>query len=124
MSHWTFYDFIEPGGRNPFYEWKAGLIPEAEAFVDARILQMAGLARWPEKWISKYKGTQSIFELRIPFMGVQYRPLGTYAKGYSFVLLGGGIEKGRIPKETIAVVVKREAILRENPHYVRPHRIY
>lgn len=124
MGAWTFYDFIEPGDRNPFYEWLKDQRDEAQAFIDARILQMSGLRRWPEKWVSKYRGTDSIFELRIPFMGVQYRPLGTYAKGHSFVLLGGGIEKGRIPKETIAVVVKRELILRENPHYVRPHRFY
>ena len=125
MGIWTFYDYIEPGGRNPFYEWKSSLIPNAEAMIDARILQMAGLKKWSEKWVSKYRGAEGLFELRISYMKVQYRPFGTYAPRYSFVLLGGGIEKDwKIPRDTIEAIQKRQKLLLDNPHYVRPHRIY
>jgi hypothetical protein len=125
MAKWTFYDYIEPSGRNPFGDWVSGLPPSAQAFIDARILQMAALDRWSEKWISKYKTTEKIYELRITFNKVQYRPLGIYAKNYSFILLGGDIEKdGALPRSTIEAVQRRQRFLNEEPQHVRGHQFY
>jgi len=125
MPWWIFYDFVEPSGRNPFYEWLIEVPPEAQAFVDARILQMAGLRRWSDKWISKYRGTDKIFELRITHMKVQYRPLGMYAPNRSFIFLAGAIEKDwKIPRETIDAAVRRQKLLELEPDHVRPHRFY
>ena len=84
-------DFIEPSGRNPFAIWQAELQPDAQAAIDTRLLAMEGMERWPEKWISDYKGYDGIIELRIPFNRVQYRPLGTYQPKRTLVLLGGAI---------------------------------
>ena len=123
MPRWTFYDYIEPSGRVPFRDWFSGIPDDAQAFIDARILTMAALPRWSEKWVSKYRGTDKILELRCTFMKVQYRPLGAYARNYSFVLLGGGIEKDdQIPRDTIEAVVRRQRTLEEHPTYVRVHR--
>jgi hypothetical protein len=123
MARWTFYDYVEPTGRVPFRDWLSGLSDGAQAFIDTRILAMAGLHRWSEKWVSKYRGTDKIFELRCPYMNVQYRPLGSYAPNWSFVLLGGGIEKDdQIPQGTIDSVVRRQRTLEEHPTYVRVHR--
>lgn len=125
MDRWQFQDFIEAGGRAPYQEWASALPDDAQAFIDARILQMAGLLKWPEKWASKYRGTDKIIELRCTFMKVQYRPLGVYAPKYTFVFLGGGIEKDdTIPREVIEAVVRRYKTLEANPTYVRRHRYY
>ena len=121
---WTIYDYVEPSGRVPFFEWLMGLSDEAQAWVDARLLQMAGMARWSEKWASKYKGTKKLIELRIPFNRVQYRPLGMYAPSWSFVLLAGAIEKdGKIPRPTIEAAVRRQEALENGNGHVRRHRI-
>lgn len=123
MEKWTFYDYIEPTGRIPFLEWLVGLPDEAQAAIDARILMMTAVPRWSEKWISKYKTTDKVYELRIPFQKVQYRPLGCYKRGWSFVLLAGAIEKdGKLPKEIVSAADQRQKILEKEPHRVREHR--
>ncbi len=123
MPIWTILDFVGPGGKCPFFEWQAGLPLDAQAQIDARLLQMTGLLRWPEKWVSKYKTTEKIYELRIPFNKVQYRPLGVYAQGRTFILVEGAIEKGgKIPASTLARAERRQKLLVKEPHHVREHR--
>jgi hypothetical protein len=123
MSRWVFYDYVETSGRVPFHEWLSSLSSEAQAFIDARILQMRGLNRWPEKWVSKYRGTAKLLELRIPYNKVQYRPLGIYAPNWSFIFLAGAIEKnGKIPADVIAAALRRQADVEVNPSHVRRHQ--
>lgn len=125
MSHWTFYDYVEEGGHSPFFEWMERLSHEAQAWIDARILQMAGMPRWPEKWASKCHGTEKIIELRIPFNKVQYRPLGMYARGFSFIFLEGAIEKGgKIPVSTIEIAIRRQKRIEADWRHVGQHRYY
>jgi Phage derived protein Gp49-like (DUF891) len=125
MAVWSFYDYVELTGRNPFYEWQSALPEASQAFIDARILQMAALERWPEKWISKYRETDKIYELRIPHKKVQYRPLGIYAPGRSFIFVAGAVEKdGKLPRDTINAAVERQKTLAREPHHVREHRYY
>ncbi len=123
MQIWTILDFVDPGGNCPFFKWQSELPSSAQAQIDARLLQMAGLMRWPYKWISKYKTTEKIFELRIPFNKVQYRPLGVYAPGRTFILVEGAIEKdGKIPANTLARAEKRQRLLEKEPNHVQEHR--
>ena len=123
MAVWTILDFVELGGACPFFVWQSGLPLGAQAQIDARLLQMAGLLRWPEKWISKYKTTEKIFELRIPFNKIQYRPLGVYAPNRKFILVEGAIEKGgKIPAGALARAERRQKLLIKEPHHVQEHR--
>ncbi len=125
MPVWTFYDFVEPTGRVPFWDWFSELPEDAQAHIDIRILQMEGLQRWSEKWISAYKSKGRLFELRIPFNKVQYRPLGMYGAGHSFVLLGGATERdGSLPQSIVKAAVQRQDLLAKEPHHVRRHRFY
>ncbi len=123
MTIWTILDFIEPGGKCPFFEWQSGLPLDAQAHIDARLLQMVGLQQWPEKWISKYKTTKRIYELRIPFNKIQYGPLGVYAPSRTFILVEGAIERGdKIPTSALARAERRQRLLAKEPHHVREHR--
>ena len=125
MTVWTILDFVEPRGRCPFFEWQSRVPLDAQAQIDARLFQMAGLLRWPEKWISKYKTTEKIYELRIPFNKIQYRPLGVYAPSRTFILVEGAIERGgKIPASALARAERRQRLLAKEPHHVREHRIY
>ena len=125
MTVWTILDFVEPGGKCPFFEWQSGLPLDAQAHIDTRLLHMVGLQQWSEKWISKYKTTERIFELRIPFKKIQYRPLGVYAPSRTFILVEGAIERdGKIPASALARAERRQRLLAKEPHHVREHRIY
>ena len=125
MTVWTFYDYVEPSGRVPFWDWLSGLPEDAQAWIDTRILYMAALLSWSEKWISSYQGPGKLYELRIPFNRVQCRPLGMYAPGRAFVLLAGAIEKGgKLPRATVAAAVQRQQQHLREPHHVRHHRFH
>jgi phage-related protein len=122
MAIWTFFDYVEVSGRNPVREWLNGLPDEDQAKIDARLLQMAGMAPpWPEKWISKYHGTE-LFEFRITGNRVQYRPLGIYFGKMTYILLAGAIEKGdKIPKRDVETAVQRLANLRKDQSHATIH---
>jgi hypothetical protein len=79
----------------------------------------------PQKWASKYRGTEKLVELRIPFNKVQYRPLGIYGPSRAFILLSGAIEKdGKIPTGIIESAVRRQKLLETGQANVREHRFY
>src|SRR5712692_8287377 len=105
MPIWTFVDYVEAGGRNPFANWMDTEIPEqAKVRINARFLQMVPKERWPEKWVSTFKGYPGILEARIPFNKVQYRPLfmRSISTRGELILLAGAIEKGgRIPTSVL-----------------------
>jgi hypothetical protein len=94
MSGWAFFDYVEITGRNPIRDWLDDLPEEDSAKIDYRLRQMEAMSVWSEGWVSKYRGTDEIFELRISGNRVKYRPLGTYYGTRRFVLLAGAIEKG------------------------------
>src|SRR3954471_10651433 len=98
MPIWSFVDYVEASGRNPIAEWLADDVPpEARTAINGRFLQMRGMARWPDKWVSDYVGYPKILEARISWNNVQYRPLFMYSTTvrHQVVLLAGAIEKGR-----------------------------
>jgi phage-related protein len=109
-------------GRAPFTEWMKALPEQAQARIDTRLLEMEGMNSWPEKWVSSYKGYESLIELRILFNKVQYRPLGMYSKTArrTFVLLCGAIEKGnKIAKADLKTADRRRRELLKEPSRVR-----
>ena len=68
MPIWTFVDYVEPNGHNPFAEWLARDVPaDAKTAINNRFLLMAGSRRWPDKWVSDYEGYSGVFEARIPW---------------------------------------------------------
>lgn len=123
MAEWTFYDYIELTGRNPITGWLQGLSESDRAKVDYRLQQMAGMKTWPEKWVSKYRGTDEIYELRIKGLHVQLRPLGSYFGARKFILLCGAVEKGgKIPKSDIETAEVRLSAARNEVGHVQLHQ--
>lgn len=124
MAEWVFLDYIEATGHNPVLAWQAALPTEAQAFIDARILQMEGLAKWPDKWASKYEGVDDLFEMRITFQKVQYRPLWIYGPWRRHcTILVGTIEKGgKIPKADIVTAQQRMKVVRDDNRRIELHK--
>ncbi|HUY39921.1 MAG TPA: type II toxin-antitoxin system RelE/ParE family toxin [Candidatus Binataceae bacterium] len=117
---WTFDDFLDSTGESVIEQWFAKIGVEPEAFIDRRLKAMMPMIQWPEKWVSKYKGT-NLFELRITFNKVQYRPLGCYAPDHHFWLLAGAIERGKIPKSDIDAATQRRRMVLTGAARVREH---
>lgn len=117
-------DYIESNGNNPFAMWLNGIPMAARAHIDVRMLKMEALLKWPEKWASKYKAKDDLWELRIPFQKVQYRPLyvpSPFVRG-QLVVLAGAIEKGgKIPKNEISSALTRANQLANGPQHAIRH---
>src|SRR6266852_2163282 len=118
MPIWTFVDYVEASGRNPFAEWLDREIPlEAKTAINARFTAMMPMPRWPEKWVSGYEGYPGLHEARIPYNKVQYRPLFMYSLTvrHQIVLLRGAIEKGgQIRKSVLnSAHENREVLIRQ-----------
>ena len=124
MAIWDFFNYAELNGRNQIRAWLDGL-PEADrAKIDYRLLQMAGEPPpWREKWVSRYRGTDELYEFRITGKKVQYRPLGTYFGELKYLILNGAIEKNwKIPKSDVQTAVRRLSNIRKDSAHVVPHQ--
>lgn len=121
---WRFFDYVERSGANPYALWHAGLEEDAQAIVDARIGTMEGQQTWPPKWTSDMKGRDKIFEIRITWNKMQFRPMAMFAPTVrrGVVLLGGGIEKsGKLPPGLLDAVEARRDTLLSDPNRMIPH---
>ena len=119
-------DFLEANGSNPIRTWFVDEILEgARATIDDRILRMEIMPRWPAKWTSAYEGVDGVFEIRVPFNKVQYRPFAMFSSAvrYQVILLCGAIERGgKIRRSTLDTVARRRDELRKEPLRVRRHQ--
>src|SRR5215472_8337648 len=127
MPIWTFVDYVEASGRNPFAEWLAQRVPpDAKTAINNRLLQMAGSRSWPGKWVSGYEGYTGIFEARIPWNRVQYRPLFKYSITirWQIILLNGATEKGGklVPRSAMDTASNRRQAIVLEPTRVERHR--
>ena len=124
MSLWTFWDYHNLRGENEFLRWlNSPEVPkEAKAKINARIITLQGFPVFPEQYFSAYKGWDDLYELRIVYAGVQYRPFGFYGpQRRQFSLLIGGIEKGSVPKRLLEAADERRKVVIDDPGRVRAH---
>lgn len=127
MSGWTFWDFTSEIGTNLIRSWlDSKEVPKlAKAKINGRIQAMQGLPKIPEGWVSAYTGYPHLFELRIRYLNVQYRPLGFYGPKtgrWRFTILSGAIEKDdKIPRAVLDATDERRKIVINDPSRAIPH---
>lgn len=124
MDGWTFFDFVNARGENEILTWlNSSRVPkEAKAKINARIITLQGFPIFPEQYFSAYRGWDDIYELRVVYGNVQYRPFGFYGPGRrQFSLLIGGVEKGKVPKSWLEVAEARRKIVIANPSQICRH---
>ncbi|MDP2997772.1 MAG: type II toxin-antitoxin system RelE/ParE family toxin, partial [Bryobacterales bacterium] len=110
MGLWSFWDYHTALGENLILRWlNSSEVPRgAKVKINARIFALQGFPIFPEKFFSAYRGWSGLYELRIVFAGVQYRPFGFYGpQQRQFSLLIGGIEKGKVPKRILEAAHER-----------------
>lgn len=124
MSAWVFMDYVETSGNDPFADWLRIIPLDAVSHIHDRMLMMERLSGWPDKWASKYSAKESLWELRLPYNKVQYRPLyvpSPYVRG-QLVILAGAIEKnGKIPRNVIDSALIRAKQLQKGPQHAVRH---
>jgi hypothetical protein len=128
MTIWTFFDFVTVRGSaevtNEIHGWlnSKEVRKEAKAKINARIIALQGFPIFPEQYFSSYAGWDDLYELRVGFSGVEYRPFGCYGpKQRQFTILVGSTEKGKVPKRTLKVADERRKIIFADPRRVTPH---
>lgn len=124
MGSWTFLDFVSTRGQNEIHDWLiSNQVPsEAKAKINARIMTLQGFPIFPEQYFSAYTGWDDLYELKIVFSGVQYRPFGFYGpKRKEFCLLVGGVEKGKVPRSLLVIADRRREVVIANPNQTIPH---
>jgi len=118
MPIWWFRDFVNERGENVIHTWlNSAEVSHAKAKINARIATLQGFPFFPEQYFSSYQGWDGLYELRIGFGGVQFRPFGFYGPGRrQFTLLVGGIEKGgKVPRSLLTTAHQRRVIASLNP---------
>ena len=46
MAEWTFYDYVEPSGRNYFQEWLDGLPDDVRGHIEEKITHLENRRQW------------------------------------------------------------------------------
>ena len=126
MKPWKIQDFIQPkdiGYVNPIREWIDGQPIKAGVKIDTRIQYLEVTKVWDSSFCKKLRGYDEIYELRIVFNNIQYRPLGCMGPGAGeFTILIGAIEKGRfVPPDAPRTAEERRKLVFEDRRYVHEH---
>jgi hypothetical protein len=122
MKIWNFKVFVSDRGTREIDDWLDGLPPKAKAKIKKRItyLEIWDIDKWKRPYISKLKGSDKIWEIRVEFNNIQYRPLGCLGpKSNEFTLLIGAREKGdRLePIDAIRIAEERCSLILEHERY-------
>lgn len=125
MKIWNFKVFIAEKGSNEIDAWLNDLPPGAKAKIKKRITYLEITKRWGRPYAAKLKGTNNIWEIRVGFDNIQYRPLGCFGpKDGEFTLLIGATEKGGRfePVHAIKTAEKRRSLVLQDERYIDEYR--
>ncbi len=124
MPIWSFWDFVSIRGVNEIHRWlHSDAVPaKARAKINARIISLQGFALFPDQYFSALKGWDDLYEMRVGFSGVEYRPIGCYGPmGRQFTFLIGAIEKGEIPRRLLETADDRRKLIHADPKRIERH---
>jgi len=116
-KHWTFKVFISERGDDVFEEWLSTLPIKARVKIEKRITYLEIEKRWTRPYFAKLMGYTNLFEIRVVFDSIQYRPIGRKGPGESeFTILVGAIESGDsfVPREALNIADRRSKLIDSN----------
>lgn len=94
--YWVFRDFVNVRGENLIRTWLHSLPAGARAEIHVRLDYLATLPRLGRPYVGQLRhDCKGLYEIRVDFNRVRYRPIGYYGPGRrDFTLLVGALEKG------------------------------
>lgn len=119
MKYWLIKAF--KGSRNEIEKWLDGLDPEPRQKIKTFIKRLEVIEKWDSKYFMPYTGYHGIYEIKIKFKKVQYRPLGCFSSvRKEFVLLIGAKEKDNklIPKNAAKRAKERCELICKDRGYI------
>lgn len=119
MKYWTIKAF--KSSRNEIIEWLNTLEPNHKQTVETFIRRLEITEKWDSTYFKPLVGYHGIYEIKIKFRKVLYRPLGCYGPGRKeFTLLIGAKEVGDAfkPKNAPQKAQERYKLIRDDMRYV------
>lgn len=113
-KEWTFKVFISERGNDVFEEWLNTLPKKAQAKIERRIRYLEIEKTWRRPFFDSLSGYTDLYEIRVVFNNIQYRPIGGFGpKSGEFTILIGAIEKGDKfePKNALNIANKRSKLI-------------
>jgi hypothetical protein len=128
MNYWTFKYFHNDQRTNLIEEWLASLPTEARVKIERQFAYLATVRDrldWKRPVAAKLKGKRYsiLYEIRIAWDKIQYRPLGCFGpkEEEEFTLLIGATEKSKgvfEPRRATNIAVKRCKLIHQDRRYV------
>ncbi len=126
---WTFFEFLSSGGRRVIQEWIRDVAPrnredELRAELDAMIRIMEVTQTFSDYDWKQRRENRDIYEIRLFFERVQYRPLAFKGPASGEItLLMGAIEKsGRLQtKSAVETAAKRMNKCNQDRRRIAPY---
>jgi len=116
---WLFKNFVNNRGDNEIRQWIDSLAKAVRFKIDARVRYLQSVRQLKYPYVEKWVGEDDIYEMRVVFSGVQYRPLGCYGpERREFTLLVGAIEKGGQlePRDAVKIAKARIKLIKDGSH--------
>ena len=115
---WTFYSFLDRGSC-VIHQWmeNAGVKKKAIVKIERRFSYLSFQQTWDPPLAKKLKGYDDIYEIRIRYESIQFRPLGCFGPSpKAFTLLIGAVEKDHnfIPRNAPEIAVQRRELIYSN----------
>ncbi len=122
MKIWNFKVFVSNRGTREIDDWLNSQPARAKAKIKKRItyLEISELSKWVRPYATKLHGSDDIWEIRVIFANVQYRPLGCFGpKNDEFTLLIGAKERGKRlePVNAIKIAEQRRRLIFQHERF-------
>jgi hypothetical protein len=119
MKYWIIKTYKR--SRNEIIEWLNGLDPNHKQTIETFIRRLEIIEKWDSKYFKPVTGYHGIYEIKIRYRNVQYRPLGCYGPGRKeFTLLIGAKEIGDafVPKNAPEKAQERCKLIHVDTRYI------
>lgn len=126
-SEFTFYDFVDDGGRNIVHDWMEQIPPKAKAKFNKWFLHLEGMphGQWTRPMVDTLDGhCAGLFEVRVS-LDRQYRILGAHNDRQEPTLLHGFIKPDDdVPEEDCDRAFVNKALAEAEPEKYRVEHRY
>ena len=126
FQNWRFSEYVLDDGAGVITEWIQTLSDEAQAEIDARLLQWSKLDKWIEAFAKGFHDLRDLQEISVQCGGAVYRILGSHISIWEFVMLVGDVDerrRGKTPPRVKQSALERLNALRGNPGRRRDYEI-